>query len=139
MKSRGFTLLEMLVATAVMGIAVVGLLSNISTSLGHGSRLTEHDRAALAAKRTMDELLLNPRLPYDSPFEGRFEAAATGMEGGWRAVLSRFEMPPQPGPGTPILERLELEVWWTSGRQKRTLSLEAYRRGMIPAQTDGGE
>jgi general secretion pathway protein I len=141
MKRRGFTLLEMLVATAVMGIAVVGLLSNISTSLQHGARLTEHDRAALAAKRKMDELLLDSRLPYDSPVEGKFDAARTGMEGRWRAELSRFEMPPQPTPGTPILERLELEVWWTSGRRERSLSLEAFRRGMIPPpiSAEGGD
>ena len=138
MKGRGFTLLEMLVATAVMGIAVVGLLSNISTSLQHGARVTEHDRAALAAKRTMDELLLDARLPYDTPLEGRFDPAATGMEGGWKAHLSRFEMPPQPAPGTPILERLELEVWWTSGRRTRNLSLEAFRRGMSPPPVPAG-
>jgi general secretion pathway protein I len=81
MRRRGFTLLEMLVATTVMGIAVVGLLSNISTSLRRGGRLVEHDRAALLAKRTMDELLVNTRLPYDTPLEGRFDAS-TGMEGG---------------------------------------------------------
>ncbi len=85
MRSRGFTLLEMLVATVIMGLAVVGLLSNISTSLQHASRLIEQDRAALAARRTMDELLVNSRLPYDSPIEGRFDPAATGMNGGWRA------------------------------------------------------
>jgi hypothetical protein len=63
------------------------------------------------------------------------------MEGGWRAELTRFEVPPQPAPGTPILERLELEVWWTSGRQKRSLSLEAFRRGMIPpaVPAEGGD
>ncbi len=61
MKSRGFTLLEMLVATLIMGIAVVALLSNISTSLRHASRVTDNDRAALAAKRKMDELLLDTR------------------------------------------------------------------------------
>jgi len=138
MTSRGFTLLEMLVATVIMGIAVVGLLSSISTSLQHASRLTEYERATLAAQRTMDELLLNTRLPYDVPFEGRFDPAATGMEGGWKARLTRFEMPPQAGPGTPLLERVELEVWWTSGLRRRTFSLEAFRRGLFPLAARGG-
>ncbi len=61
MKPRGFTLLEMLVATAIMGIAVVALLANISTSMQNASRLTDYDRAALLAKRKMDELLLDGR------------------------------------------------------------------------------
>jgi len=138
MRSRGFTLLEMLVATAIMGIAVVGLLSSISTSLQHASRLTEYERATLAAKHTMDELLVNASLPYDTPLEGRFDPAATGMDGGWSARLTRFEVPPQAGPGTPVLERLELEVWWTSGARKRSFSLEAFRRGIIPLPAPGG-
>ena len=131
MRSRGFTLLEMLVATAIMGLAVVGLLSNISTSLQHASRLTEYDRAALVARRTMDELLVNARLPYNSPIEGQFNPAATGMSGGWKAVLTRFEEPPQTMPGTPVLDRLELEVWWMSGSRRRTITLEAFRPHVI--------
>jgi general secretion pathway protein I len=131
MKSRGFTLLEMLVATAIMGIAVVGLLSNISTSLQHAGRLTDYDRATLVAQRKMDELLLDARLPRDSVIEGRFNPGTTGMNGGWRARLAIFEAPPDPAPGTPILERLELEVWWLSGEKRRSLSLEAFRRGLI--------
>ena len=107
---NGFTLLEMLVATVIMGIAVVGLLSNLSTSLRNASRLTEYDRSALLARRTMDELLLDSRLPKDRPIEGRFNAAATGIDGGWRARLTTFEQPPDAGPGALTLDRLELEV-----------------------------
>ena len=33
MNQRGFTLLEVMVATVIMGIAIVGLLSGISQSL----------------------------------------------------------------------------------------------------------
>jgi len=124
----------LLVATAVMGLAVVGLLANISTSLRNASHLTEQDRASLVAKRTMDELLVNSRIPYASPLEGRFDPALTGMTGGWRAVLTRFEAPPQTPPGTSVLDRLELEVWWMSGMSRRSITLEAFRRRLILPQ-----
>jgi len=136
---KGFTLLEMLVATMIMGIAVVGLLSNLSTSLRNAARLTEYDRAALLAQRKMDELLLDSRLPKNRVIEARFDPATTGVEGGWRAFLATFEEPPQVAPGVSVLERLELQVWWMSGTRRRVLSMEAFRTAMIlPPNLAGG-
>ena len=132
MRRGGFTLLEMLVATLIMGIAVVGLLSNISTSLLHASRLADYDRAALVARRKMNELLLDSQLPKDILVSGRFDPAATGVAGGWRARLTSFEEPPDTAPGTPILERIELEIWWGREDRMRRFSLEAFRRAVIP-------
>jgi prepilin-type N-terminal cleavage/methylation domain-containing protein len=136
---NGFTLLEMLVATMIMGIAVVGLLSNLSTSLSNAARLTEYDRATLLAKRKMDELLLDSRLPKDTVIEARFDPVTNGVEGGWRARLATFEEPPKVVPGATILERLELQVWWMSGSHRRVLSMEAFRTAMIlPPRLGGG-
>jgi len=133
MNNRGFTLLEMLVATLIMGIAVVGLLSNISTSLSTAGRLTDYDRAALVARRKMDELLLDSRLPRAAQIQGRLDpASSSGLDGGWAARISPFETPPNAGPGTSVLDRIELEIWWMSGPRRRSLRLEAYRPFVIP-------
>ncbi|MGE5567697.1 MAG: type IV pilus modification PilV family protein [Rhodospirillales bacterium] len=135
MKRSGFTLLEMLVATLIMGIAVVGLLSNISISLRNASRLTEYDRAAILARQKMGELLADRRLPVGMPLEGGFERSLTGgVEAGWRARVTPFESLPGAGPGSAVLERIELEIWWASGGGRRTLSLDGYRRARLPAQ-----
>jgi general secretion pathway protein I len=134
-RSRGFTLLEMLVATLIMGIAVVGLLSNISTSLRNASRLTDYDRAAVLARQKMDELLIDRRLPLGMPLEGAFDRAITGgVESGWRAQATPFESLPNAGPGSDVLERIELEIWWASAGKRRTLNLEGFRRAKLPAQ-----
>jgi general secretion pathway protein I len=131
-RTRGFTLLEMLVATLIMGIAVVGLLANLSTSLRSAARLTGYDRAALLARQKMDELLLDQRVPKLTLMEGSFDPAVTGaVEGGWRAQITPFDMPPGAGPGTEILERVELEIWWMSGDKRRTFVLEGFRRGRL--------
>jgi general secretion pathway protein I len=129
--NRGFTLLEVMVATTIMAIAVVGLLSSLSTSLRNASRLTDYDRAALVARRTMDQLLLDQRLPRFAPVEGRWDPAATGVEGGWRARFTLFEVPPGAGAGAPILDRLELEVWWMNAGRRRSFALEGFRRGIL--------
>ncbi len=127
-RNRGFTLLEMIVATTIMGIAVVGLLAGISGATHNAARLRDYDRVVQLARLRMNELLLDPRLPRDTVVSGPFDPALTGgLDAGWQARLSAFEMPPAMAPGQLALDRLELQVWWTSGQQRRTFTLDAYR------------
>ena len=128
---RGFTLLEVMVATTVMGIAVVTLMSGLSTSVRNASRLTDYDRAALLARAKMDALLVDPRLPLatvmDEPLDPRLLG---GARGGWRAQVTPFETAPSPVPGAFGLDRIQLEIWWMSGDRRRSFSLEAFRRSL---------
>ena len=129
---HGFTLLEMMVASTVMAIAVVGLLAALSTSLRNASRVADHDRAALLAKRKMEELLLQPRMPRFTPVEGKLQALDNaGFEGGWIARKTPFEMPPNPTPGAAILERIECEVWWMEGGKRKSYRLDGYRTAFL--------
>lgn len=137
LRSRGFTLLEMLVATVIMGIAVVGLLSNLSTSLRNASRLNDYDKVTLLARRTMNELLLDRGLPKDRVIEGRYTREAAGVEGGWRARVTEFEAPPEPRPGSIVVERVELEIWWMSGDRRRGFALEGFRRAVLGSAAQG--
>jgi general secretion pathway protein I len=132
MNRRGFTLLEVLVATMVMAIAVAGLLGSLSTSMRNAARLTERDRAAMLAKQKMDELLLIDNLPKLTPIDGAFDPATIGgVEAGWRARLSPFEMQQPPVPGQGFLERIELEVWWRTGDETRKFAMDAYRKSIL--------
>jgi general secretion pathway protein I len=129
---RGFTLLEVMVATTIMGIAVVTLMSGISTSVRNATRLTDYDRAALLARAKMDSLLTDPKLPQHVTLEEPFDPALLGgARGGWRAQVTPFETAPGAGPGAPSLDRLQLEIWWMSADQRRSFSLEGFRRGVV--------
>jgi general secretion pathway protein I len=132
--NRGFTLLEVLVATLIMGIAVTALLSNLSVSLRTASRVTDNDRAAMVSRAKMDELLLLAKLPHGTEMSGLLDPALTGWpNAGWRAVVRPFDVPPGAGPNTPILERVDLQIWWMASGNRRTFALEAYRRGIMTA------
>jgi len=132
-RQRGFTLLEVLVATLILGVAVTGLLGALRASMANAARLAGSQRAVALARRQMDELLATRDLPKGVPLEGVFPAAETGgVEAGWRAVVLPFEgMTAAPGEppvvGTRILNRIELEVWWRQGDTRRSLKMSSYR------------
>ena len=132
MNQRGFTLLEVMVATLIMGVAVVGLMSGISQSLRNADRVIDYDRAALLARSKMDDLLLNYQLPKGTVINGEFDPVLLGgKEGGWRAKITPFEMEAKPTPGSQILERIELEIWWKFGADRRRFNLEGFRMNIV--------
>jgi general secretion pathway protein I len=126
-RRKGFTLLEVMVATLIMGIAVVGVLSAMSTSMRAASRLTAYDRAVMLGRTKMDELLTDKLVPFGAVVEGTFDDQT-----GWSARFSPYVVRPGSPPGTPVLERVELEIWWMSNGDKHSFPLEGYRRNTIP-------
>lgn len=134
MNKRGFTLLEVLVATVIMGVAVAGLIAGLSQSVKNASRLTDYDRAAMLARTKMSDLLVDVNLPFDGVVEGQFDPSQTGgIPAGWRASLRPFDVPPRATPGVTILQRVALELWWQpASGTRRIIQLESYRPVTIP-------
>jgi|HubBroStandDraft_1064217.scaffolds.fasta_scaffold330406_2 general secretion pathway protein I len=135
---RGFTLLEVLVATLIMGIAVAGVLGGLAASARNAARLTDYDRATLLAKSKMDELLADQKIPRNIPMEGAFDPARIGgVSAGWRARILPFEFAPGAGAGKWVLDRVELQIWWMTGPAqsptRHEYSLEGFRRGLLQA------
>ena len=131
-REAGFTLIEVLVAAAVMGIAVAGILGGLSTASRNAARLTQMDRAALLARQKMDEILVDPAIPRKRPFQGMFDPnVAGGTTAGWNAVVLPFEAAPGAGPGQWVLDRVQVEIWWMDGPTRRSFSMEGFRRGIL--------
>jgi general secretion pathway protein I len=133
--SSGFTLLEVLVATVILAVAISGLMSALAGSLRVAGRLTDYDRAAMLARRKMEEIIADKRAPRFVVLEGPYDPAQTnGAPSGWKVRISPFEMPPNPGPGTPIVDRVEVQVWWMNGDAPRTFTVEGFRRHYLTPQ-----
>ena len=104
----------MLVATTIMGIAVAGLMSGLSSSTRNAARLRDYDRVIQLARLRMNGLLTDPRV--NTAREGVFDPALTGgLECGWRSQVTVAEKMPTPAPGDYVLDRIQLEIWWKSG------------------------
>jgi general secretion pathway protein I len=130
---KGFSLLEVLVATVVMGIAVTGLIVGLSQSVKNASRLADYDRAAMLARTKMNDLLLDVNLPFDGSVQGTFDGSEAPVPSGWVAVVKPFDVPPNAGPGTVILQQIALQIWWQPpAGTRRNLQVEGYRRSRIP-------
>jgi hypothetical protein len=124
-----------MVATLIMGIAVVGVMSAISGSLRGASRLMERDRAAQLAAARMNDLLADYRAPRGVVLTGGFDPLLTGgLPAGWRGRIVVLEKHPSAVVGSPAIDHIELEVWWMSGRQRRTFTLDGYRTRNLTAQ-----
>ncbi len=129
---RGFTLLEVLVATVIMAIAITGLLSALTTSMTNAARLSERDRAITLARQQMNELQIDATAPKDSPISGLWDPALTGGRPcGWSALITLFDVPAGATPGDPALDRIHLEVWCGVDSEKRTFTMEGFRRGKV--------
>jgi prepilin-type N-terminal cleavage/methylation domain-containing protein len=125
----GFTLLEVLVAAVIMGLAVAGAMSAIASSSRNASRLTQYDRAVTLARQKMDELLVDRDAPRNVLLSGNWDPPIPNA--GWNARVAPFEAPPGAGVGGGVLDRVELEIWWMDGQTRRAFTLEGFRRNTI--------
>jgi hypothetical protein len=94
------------------------------------ARLTAYDRAVMLSHSKMDELLTDKLIPFGATVSGNFDDQT-----GWTARFSPYVAKPGSPPGSPCLERVELEIWWMVGGERRTFPIEGYRRNVIPAQS----
>jgi general secretion pathway protein I len=134
-REGGFTLLEMIVATLIMAIAVTGLLSGISGATRNAARVREYDHVAQLAREQMNRLLTDYTLPASGTAGSNFDPALTGgMEAGWSARTSVAAPPPNDMPGELYLQRIELNIWWMSGGNRRSVMLEGFRRNKLEAK-----
>ena len=114
---RGLTLLEMLVAMAILAIGIVGVLRVFSSSIVTSKAAESYSRAATLADETAAELERRPSLDPGT-VSGKFASAEPGYT--WEAEIGSAE--------SSGLQRVRIRVLWKAGSRRRHFDMVTYLR-----------
>ncbi len=124
--SAGFTLLEVLVATALMGIAVAALMSGLSGSLRNVSRAEAYEKAVLLGRAQLNRLLTEENLK-PGRLAGQWDETFR-----WEAEIRRWDpagaAQVEQNPALPPVAIVKLTVFWKvrSGEKQATFETCKY-------------
>ncbi len=132
MNKRGFTLIEVVVSLALLGIGLMVIIELFSGGLRLGRVSEEFTQATHYGRMKLDELALKP------PLEEGVEEGEIDQTYRWRIETKRVDLLPferdtdfQP----PVeLFHVKVDILWKSGLKERSIFLESYRT--IPSKTD---
>ena len=122
---RGFTLIEVVVAMAILGIGLVVIIELFGGGLRLGRASQEYTKAAGYARMKMEEINLASALEegiQEGEFDGQFR---------WQVAVKKVDLLP-PDKETsyrpPVdLYWVRIDVLWRSGSKERAAALESYR------------
>lgn len=119
-KDKGFTLLEILVATSILAIAIVVVLQLFSSNLRSITASEDYGYAAMKADGKMKEVLAEKEIKEKSMTEI--------TDDGYRINVNITEEKKE---GRDLLSvkllRIDVTVQWKKGRKERSLSLSTLK------------
>jgi general secretion pathway protein I len=121
-KSRGFTLLEVMVAVAILGMVLVTLMGVKNRSMQDVMIADHITTATLLAKRKMNEALVTAatRTVLEAEDEGEFPEEEF-KDYAWKQMISRL----QPMENVMVTE-VRVAVLWKEGERQEMVELLSY-------------
>ena len=131
--AAGFTLIETLVAFAIVALLLLPLLRTFSTGMASTSRADAVDGATLIGQSTIESLV---------PDAQSARLSDVDRQDGAYHITGRIS--PYTGDGAPSAQNLSLRpyrisvtVSWPEGARTRSIALDSIRLGPPPAQEQG--
>jgi len=125
MKARGFTLIEVLVAVAILGIGLTAILELFSGGLRLGRASEEYTKAVNYARMKMEEMAVKPDVA-EGVEEGSFDDTFR-----WQVEVKKVDLLPvedKPDFKLPAhFFQVQINVIWKSGSKERSTRIESYR------------
>ncbi|MFB3884249.1 MAG: prepilin-type N-terminal cleavage/methylation domain-containing protein [Thermodesulfobacteriota bacterium] len=122
---KGFTLIEVVIALAILGIGLVVIMELFSGGLRLGRTSGEYTVASNYARMKMEEIRLNPSVQ-----EGTEEGEFNGLYR-WQVEVKKIEVLPleknRDFNAPAELFQVKVHVIWKSGGKERSMGLETYQ------------
>ena len=125
MKNKGFTLIEVLVAVAILGVGLTVIIELFSGGLRLGRASEEYTKAVNYARIKMEEIAVKPTIKEGSE-EGEFDETFR-----WQVEVKKVEILPienKPDFKPPAqFFQVRINVIWKSGSKEKSTHIESYR------------
>jgi general secretion pathway protein I len=128
-QARGFTLIEVIVAVAVIGLAATALFSLLSTSLFNLRKVEDLHHLQLAGEDLMNRVLLLPALPAPALAQGRLDE--NNLDARWTVrVMPWIPERLEGNPANAVL-KIDVELQWRGRSGERTMKLETVKPAAV--------
>jgi prepilin-type N-terminal cleavage/methylation domain-containing protein len=122
----GFSLLEVIVATAIVALVFVSMMEIFSSGLRTEGRADEYATAMQQGTRVMNDLWINTLETQPSRNQGRFDDDTT-----WRSSVEVFRLPGEALDSSNYLPMekmiLRVEVTWNSRGSEKKVQLQSIK------------
>src|ERR1051326_1703009 len=122
--SRGFTLIEVLVAASVLGIVATALFGLLSTSLSNLHKVEELHQYELAAQDVMNRVLFLPALPVPAKAEGYLNNNSGGH---WTVDITPWAPASIEKVTGPVVVKVHVLMSWPGRSSNRNFELETLK------------
>ncbi len=128
---KGISLLEILIAVSLLGVAFTAVFTGLSTALRTIDRVAQYNRAVDFALLKMNQVLLDPTLQPGFQRLGEFSSGET-----WAARAELVEERPGATANQRVqLLRVAVEVRWKLSRGEQRFALQTLKLRMARAET----
>jgi general secretion pathway protein I len=125
MRNKGFTLIEVVVALAILGVGLIVIIELFSGGLRLGKTSEEYTKAVEYARMKMEEIAVQ-RSVEEGIEEGEFDDVFHWRVGAKKMDILPIEKSSDFKPPVDLYQ-IQVNITWKSGSKERSVGIESYK------------